>query len=245
MKRIIFLLTATLFATTVFAQQWIDVVYLENGSVVRGTIVEDIPNESLKIQTADGNVFKYQYADIVKLAKEQTSASAAMTHAEVQAQRRWDTSSIKWDGRKKIVNDAGMTFTQPMMAELIGQEQAAVLFDEIKKYNNLSTPGYILIAPMAVGEIISLYFLFDGNKNPLNIPKDPWLGVGVGLFAGTVAAEVVLAVLSTPHYKKVKKIINDYRTSTFSYQITPSVQPVVIQDGALAYAPGVSFKIVF
>ena len=240
MKRIIILLVVSLFATTLFAQQWIDVVYLENGSVVRGTIVEDIPNESLKIQTADGNVFKYQYADIVKLAKEQTSAPAAMTHAEVQAQRRWDTSSLKWNGGKKIVNDAGMTFTQPMMAELIGQEQAAVLFDEIKKYNNLSIPGYILIAPAAVGETILLYFLFDGKKNSLNIPKDPWLGIGAGLFAGALAAEVVLTVVSMPHYKKINKIISDYKTATFSYQITPSVQPIVLQDGALAYAPGLS-----
>jgi hypothetical protein len=33
-----------------------EVVYLKNGSVIKGTIVEQVPGESLKIQTRDGNV---------------------------------------------------------------------------------------------------------------------------------------------------------------------------------------------
>ena len=52
------------------AQNYEDVVYLKNGSVIRGIIIEQVPNESLKIQTRDGNLFVYNFADIQKMAKE-------------------------------------------------------------------------------------------------------------------------------------------------------------------------------
>ncbi len=48
------------FPAMLSAQQMIDVVYLKNGSIIRGVIVEQVPNKSLTIKTADGNVFVLQ-----------------------------------------------------------------------------------------------------------------------------------------------------------------------------------------
>lgn len=48
-----------------------DVVYLNNGSIIRGTIIEQVPNKTLKIKTSDGSVFVYDIADIEKIAKEE------------------------------------------------------------------------------------------------------------------------------------------------------------------------------
>lgn len=48
-----------------------DVVYLKDGSIIRGTIIEQIPGESLKIQTRDGSVFVYQMDEISRIAKEE------------------------------------------------------------------------------------------------------------------------------------------------------------------------------
>ena len=47
-----------------------EVVYLKNGSIIKGSIIEQIPNESLKIQTADGSIFFYKVAEIEKITKE-------------------------------------------------------------------------------------------------------------------------------------------------------------------------------
>ena len=47
-----------------------DVVYLKNGSVIHGTIIEQVPNVSLKIQTRDGSIFFYKMDEIEKIAKE-------------------------------------------------------------------------------------------------------------------------------------------------------------------------------
>jgi len=59
-----------LLSASVFAAEYQDVVYLKNGSVIKGIITEQIPNESVTIETADGNVFVYKYSEVKKFTKE-------------------------------------------------------------------------------------------------------------------------------------------------------------------------------
>ncbi len=47
-----------------------DVVYLKNGSIIRGIIIEQVPNQSIKLQTKDRNVFVFKYDEIEKITKE-------------------------------------------------------------------------------------------------------------------------------------------------------------------------------
>jgi hypothetical protein len=46
-----------------------DVVYLKNGSVIRGTILEMIPNETIKIETSDGSIFVYKLDEVERTSK--------------------------------------------------------------------------------------------------------------------------------------------------------------------------------
>src|ERR1700722_4294605 len=52
------------FAGSVFAE---DVVYLKDGSIIHGTITEEVPGVSLKIQTKDGNLFVYKIKAVAKI----------------------------------------------------------------------------------------------------------------------------------------------------------------------------------
>jgi hypothetical protein len=52
------------------AQQYEDVVYLKNSSIIRGIIIEQIPNELLKIKTREENVFVYKMEEVEKITKE-------------------------------------------------------------------------------------------------------------------------------------------------------------------------------
>ena len=63
-------LTAFVATTPLFAQPLEDVVYLKDGTIVRGIIIEQIPGESLKIQTQGGSVFLYTLDEIAKIVKE-------------------------------------------------------------------------------------------------------------------------------------------------------------------------------
>ena len=45
-------------------------IYLKNGSVIRGVIVEQVLGESVKIQTRAGNILKFQVDEIEKISTE-------------------------------------------------------------------------------------------------------------------------------------------------------------------------------
>ena len=47
-----------------------DVVYLKNGSIIRGLIMEQIPNKSLKIEMSDGSLLVFQMDEVEKITKE-------------------------------------------------------------------------------------------------------------------------------------------------------------------------------
>jgi hypothetical protein len=78
MKKSLILLLLILPGIISFAQnvQYEDVVYLKNGSIIRGMIIEQIPNQTLKIQTVDRNVFVFQFEEIEKITKEEVPPGA-------------------------------------------------------------------------------------------------------------------------------------------------------------------------
>ena len=74
------MMVVLLTTTIAFAQNnYQDVVYLKNGSIIRGTIIEQVFNESLKIETADGNLFVYKISEVEKMTKERVGAPAKHT----------------------------------------------------------------------------------------------------------------------------------------------------------------------
>jgi hypothetical protein len=50
-----------------------DKLYLKNGSIIRGRILEVIPDSIVKIQTRDGNVFVYTISETSKISKDTTA----------------------------------------------------------------------------------------------------------------------------------------------------------------------------
>ncbi len=72
MKKSVLFFLMVVVPFVVLSQQHIykDVVELKNGSVIKGIIIEQIPNQQIKIQTADGSLFVFQIDEIAKLRKE-------------------------------------------------------------------------------------------------------------------------------------------------------------------------------
>jgi hypothetical protein len=67
---ILFLVGVMFLLSTSYAQELQDVVYLKNGSIIRGIIIEQVPGKTLKIKTADGSVFVYQMDDVARMTRE-------------------------------------------------------------------------------------------------------------------------------------------------------------------------------
>ena len=71
MRRVLPLLVFLLVcATSLGAQEMEDVLYLKNGTVVRGMIVEQIPNQQVRIRTRDGSSYVYTFDLIARIARE-------------------------------------------------------------------------------------------------------------------------------------------------------------------------------
>ena len=72
MRKLLLLLTLLLsISTYVAAQNYTEVVYLKNGSIIKGVIIEQVPNVSLKIKTSDGSLIICQMSDVEKITKEE------------------------------------------------------------------------------------------------------------------------------------------------------------------------------
>lgn len=87
MKRLILLFILVLFTSgyAVHSQTPLqEVVYLKNDSMIRGTVIEQVPGQSLKIQTADRSIFVYRMDEVEKITKEnpiQTKRTATLASA--------------------------------------------------------------------------------------------------------------------------------------------------------------------
>lgn len=97
----------------VSAQQLEDVVYLKNGSIVRGVILEQVPGKSLKIQTAGGSQFVYQIAEVEKMTKEaiDTKTNPLSSNAGVVAKSPKAKKAIDWSPKYKGEVNVGYAIT--------------------------------------------------------------------------------------------------------------------------------------
>ena len=81
MKKILLLLFA-LFAAVplVEAREYQDIVYLKSGSSVKGVIIEQTPEVSLKLQTSEGLVLTFQMGEVFKIVKDEPDELSTPTN---------------------------------------------------------------------------------------------------------------------------------------------------------------------
>lgn len=107
MKNLFALTVALIISNLLFGQttNWEEVVYLKNGSVIRGTIIEQVPNKTIKIQTKDRNIFVYNMDEVEKIAKEEIKQE---TEATKSSDKKFDNASVKESGFSNITEIGGI-----------------------------------------------------------------------------------------------------------------------------------------
>ena len=97
----LFLLAAViLLSVTALVAQTKDIVYLKNGSVIKGMILEMIPEKTIKIQTADGNIFVYNMSEVEKVGKEAAAAPAPATETNPPAERTGNEGQRNYESQR-------------------------------------------------------------------------------------------------------------------------------------------------
>ncbi|MDP2807126.1 MAG: hypothetical protein Q8O74_03185 [bacterium] len=117
MKRILLLVTAVflLLSGIATAQEYFDVLYLKNGDIIRGVIVEGAslasPSAYVKIETGNGSIITVLYADILKFTREKKAVAPP----------------------PEIVQPA-----QPVHAKSLGQPRAPIEFRKVHEWVNMA-----------------------------------------------------------------------------------------------------------
>lgn len=98
MKSIIIVLM--ILPSALFAQNGMqDVIYLKDGSIYKGMIIETVPNVSYKIESRDGNVFAVKIDEVEKITKEKAGRMPRERHG--WGHHRWKNDSIAYKTRTK------------------------------------------------------------------------------------------------------------------------------------------------
>lgn len=70
-KLLLFLILLIGVSTYGTAQPYTEVVYLKNGSIIRGSFIQQTSNDSLRIRTTDGDIFICSMDEVEKITKEE------------------------------------------------------------------------------------------------------------------------------------------------------------------------------
>lgn len=72
MKKIILIIFSIfIFSSLIIqAQEKQDVIYLNNGDIIKGEIIENVPNDYIRIELLGGSILTYKYLDIKKFTRE-------------------------------------------------------------------------------------------------------------------------------------------------------------------------------
>lgn len=143
-----------------------DVIYLKDGSIIRGVIVEQIPGTSVKLRSKDGSIFVFKSEDIKRIAKEESIGEASQPTGQKI-------------GSKK---EPAVAFLLSLIVPGAGQF-----------YNGENGKGALLLGTAAVG--LTLFFafepLYDEKYNPETFewedtgsPEIAYPGLGLAIAAG-------------------------------------------------------------
>lgn len=165
-----------MFAFNASGQDYEDVIYLKNGSVIRGLIIEQIPSVSLKMQTKDGNIFVYKIEEVEKMAKEQPFVQIR------------DKNNIKYSEQKYNKRRGYFGLVEIGLAP--GVDNGSHVYDKFRIGATIIN-GYRIIPQFAVGVGIGIqgYTEYKEMAIPiflhlrsdfLNKPISPYLAFNVG-----------------------------------------------------------------
>jgi len=173
--------SVTLVSTGAIAQTtYEDVLYLKNGSILRGIIIEQVPNESLKIQTKDRNVFVYKMDEVLKIAKEEVpvikKGREPLTKDNIKNHGYINITEIVF-ARNILNNDGSEAVTGNSTDDLV----PSIGVQTVNGY--LFNPWFS--AGLGIGlhqysDLIFVPIFADVRLNFINGPTSPFFSFGVG-----------------------------------------------------------------
>lgn len=211
MKKLLLSLVLALSSLVMFAQNNMhEVVYLKNGSVIKGVILEQVPNESIKVQTADGSIFVYPMADVEKISKE-------VTETQVQQSTSISINGLmERDGRDLVIR--GRELSDSELMTLLSYEGYETYMSARKQFNTGN--GFLIPGWITFGSAMTLAFVsgFTGDDE-LMIPA----------YVLELTADVLLPlgfIFKGIGKGRINWVAEDYnrnQNKNYSFNVSPSI----------------------
>lgn len=212
MRKLLLLLTLLLsISTYVAAQNYTEVVYLKNGSVIKGVIIEQVPNVSLKIKTGDGSLIICQMNEVEKIIKEERYTRDYRTDID---NRKAARNTLK--GYKGFV-DFGY------IADLSDYDANKVEISTSHGYqfNNYFYLGGGVAADFYTdADLIAVPIFVDFRANFINKKVTPFADIKTGYSVGDVEGLYVSTGIGVRFSLKGKKALNlklEYNYQQYDY----------------------------
>jgi len=205
-KKILLFIFCLSFTGVLLAQEYEEVVYLKNGSVIRGTVIETVPGVSMKMQTKDGNIFVYNMEDVEKVTKEL-----------VETKKSKGTYQSQYVGGEK----------SPALAVLL-----SAVFPGIGQYYNGDVGKGVIMNVLYVGGFVLAFtagfeentygysgYYYDYYYTEETIGTWYWVGLGVSM--GTAIWSMIDAGISASNYND--RLREEYYGHMFEYGLKKGI----------------------
>jgi hypothetical protein len=237
MKKLFLSIVLVLTSVVLFAQgTYKEVVYLNNGSIIKGVILEQVPNESIKIQTADGSIFVYPMSEIQKITKEQSEPEKAAIQA---ASPMLNRGKMERDGRNLELD--GRELSDEEVLALVGRENYETYLSAQKQIGvgRAFTPIFIVSLCSTVAFTI------------INATGNGSYGTSVAAITSGVVADVSLPLMCI--FKGIGKgrmnwVADEYNRQSrnaYSWNLSPSIMHTSAQPDQAGLGAGLTFSLNF
>ena len=231
MKKIIVLFICLLFGANMMAESTNDVVYLKNGSVIKGTISTVTPNETVTIQTFDGSLFVLNMSEVTQIVHEENADGIISFPNWANDMMTKKGSKLFIGDRELSANDIQEIFSNDMYETYLGGSS------QVKKGNVFLTVGMISLG-VTVGLMVAAANTYDES-----------LLTFAQLFTIPDAFTALGCVFRGIGNGRLRWLVDEYNNS-FVSRVSFNLQPGIISTNGLAFqntsiAPGLKFTMTF
>lgn len=174
-----------LFAVKAMAQEGMeDVVYLKNGNIYRGIIIEQVPGQTMKVQTIGGNVFTVEIAEIAKITKENKIATVNNYPPAMQPYGQYEPYLNRHSHNPFQRMDSSSCMRHEFHYKRRGYFMQAYLIVEAVQGGGRMIHGYKFgrLGYLGIGFGIDMVFATPMFRNNDNLPRDAFKGTYLPLF---------------------------------------------------------------
>ena len=248
MKKLIVLFICLLFGANMMAESTNDVVYLNNGNVIKGTISNVIPDETVTIQTPDGSLFVLNMSEVTQISHEE-KADGIISFPD------WANDVMTRKGYKLFIgnrelsdNDIQELFSNDMCETYYGGKTQL-------KSGNICLMGGVASLGATVGAIFAAVNAYERCDNSFYHWEsyynrgDILVCIAILSAIQTIALPIVGGVFRGVGNGRLSEVVDEYNNS-FVNSVSFNLQPGIISTNGLAFqntsiAPGLKFTMTF